>query len=237
MKPLDEKTFHALVEEGKQLREKYMRDSAGMCGPNRTELGSCFPDERKKVTKRKDKGEDVIARAATLAEEIHAGQKYGEKPYTEHLQDTFTVLAHACGHGRVTEPDTESWRFACAAAWLHDALEDTNTSWDVIAERVSPRVAVLVEAVTGRGTSRRNRLNDIAEKIERLPDLEREQATAIKLADRIANVEACWATRDKRLFMYEREYTSFQRLLRKETHGAVVQVLWDILERHLKKRD
>jgi hypothetical protein len=34
-----------------------------------------------------------------------------------------------------------------------------------------------------------------------------------ELADRIANVEACWAARDRRLFMYRQEYHEFRAAL------------------------
>lgn len=73
------------------------------------------------------------------------------------------------------------------AAALHDLLEDTDTTFDEIVERFGEEVATLAHCVTGEGSSRRERQRSIVEKILGTSN---EQAANLKLADRIANVEA-----------------------------------------------
>src|SRR5262249_47055660 len=71
------------------------------------------------------------------------------------------------------------------AAWLHDLNEDTPTSREEIADRFGAHVAALVWAVTGIGATRAERNQSGYTKIRALPE-----AAVLKLADRIANVEA-----------------------------------------------
>ena len=49
------------------------------------------------------------------------------------------------------------------------------------------------------------------------------------IADRIANVSACWAERSKLLFMYRQEYTQFRAGLHSNARG-VEQAMWQELD-------
>lgn len=66
---------------------------------------------------------DLVSRAREFATECHGGQirKYDGTPYTMHLYrvSELVSMAHI--------PNTST---AVAASWLHDTLEDTNTSED-----------------------------------------------------------------------------------------------------------
>lgn len=141
--------------------------------------------------------------AKKFALKIHGDQKYGDQPYEVHLSAVSLVLAT---FGYIDEP------FA-SAAWLHDALEDDQIfpmrmHFD-INQRFGPQVATLVWAVTGTGANRRERNESIYQKLALIPS-----AIPIKLADRIANVEAAKAGGTRHFDMYFTEHDEFQRRLK-----------------------
>ncbi|AKT43614.1 HD domain-containing protein [Chondromyces crocatus] len=138
----------------------------------------------------------IEVEARRFAEERHAAQRYGEHPYTFHLEKVRAVLTELDYHGHLG-----------IAAWLHDVVEDTTTTCDEIATRFGAEVAGLVWAVTGVGPTRKARNAAMYEKIRRTPD-----AAILKLADRIANVEASRTRPDKRR-MYRDEAPDFERAL------------------------
>jgi (p)ppGpp synthase/HD superfamily hydrolase len=139
---------------------------------------------------------EAEAKARRFAEERHAGQRYGEQPYSVHLAAVRAVLASFGYAGDLG-----------VAAWLHDVVEDTATTREEIAVEFGAGVAALVWAVTGVGKSRKERNEAAYEKIRSHPP-----AAILKLADRIANVEASRQRPDK-LRMYRREWPGFERAL------------------------
>ncbi len=134
-------------------------------------------------------------RAAWFAEIAHAGQVYNkEVPYTVHLDCVVEVL------GRFGERSEEMK----TAAWLHDTIEDTGTSYNDIKDRFGVDVAETVYAVTNElGRNRKERHAKTAPKIKN-----NNKASLLKLADRIANVEYGAATGGKR-DMYIKEFPEF----------------------------
>ena len=178
------------------------------------------------------RNQDTVPRALTLAANAHEGQLYGDKNYIYHLFCVVEVL-------RRYEIDTE---VMVAAAWLHDSVEDTEVTTEQIRAGFGDDIAELVFAVTSEeGKSRRERNARTYPKISVVPG-----ATALKLADRIANVESCWAERDSRLFMYQREYKGFRKALRSQEADVpdfkgeaswVVRLMWDHLDKLLGWRD
>jgi (p)ppGpp synthase/HD superfamily hydrolase len=148
------------------------------------------------VLERPDLDDPREAKARRLAEERHAGQRYGDQPYTVHLTAVRAVLA-SFGHGGDLG----------VAAWLHDAVEDTATTREEIAVEFCAEVAALVWAVTGVGRSRKQRNASAYEKIRSHPP-----AAILKLADRIANAEASRDQPDK-LRMYRSEQEGFEQAL------------------------
>jgi (p)ppGpp synthase/HD superfamily hydrolase len=109
------------------------------------------------------------------------------------------------------------------AAWLHDTVEDTGATREDVAARFGDDVAALVWAVTGIGKNRKERNEDAYAKIRAYP-----QAATLKLADRIANVEASANVPDK-LAMYRNEWPAFRVAL----EGIGLPSLWERLERAL----
>lgn len=142
-----------------------------------------------------------IERAKNLATLAHAGQTYNtEVPYVRHLEKVVEVLARF-GY---TDPEI------ICAAWLHDAIEDTNTSYNDIKKCAGEGAAELVYAVTSElGRNRKERNAKTYPKLRAAG----ERALALKLADRIANVEYGMATGGKN-DMYAREFADFERALR-----------------------
>lgn len=139
--------------------------------------------------------DDLERAARRFAEERHAGQRYGDCPYLVHL-DAVRCVLQDFGYGGALG----------AAAWLHDVVEDTPTSRDEVASRFGEEVASLVWAVTGIGRNRKERCSSAYEKIRAHP-----AAATLKLADRIANVEASRGSR--RLLMYRAEWPAFREAL------------------------
>uniref|UniRef100_A0AB74UGE0 GTP pyrophosphokinase n=1 Tax=Caulobacter phage BL57 TaxID=3348355 RepID=A0AB74UGE0_9VIRU len=116
-----------------------------------------------------------------FAVEAHGDQKYAGQPYLYHLQKVERILDD---HGFIGF----TWT---AAAKLHDVIEDTHLHLtpeqrlEMIKEKFGEDVAALVWAVSGIGPNRKARNEDIYRKLGEYP-----KACILKLADRIANVEA-----------------------------------------------
>lgn len=155
-----------------------------------------------------------VLEARRLASRVHEDQFHSGEPYFFHCCRVAATVAAARSDDAAT-----------AAAWLHDALEDTVLTPEAIERCFGARVLALVEACTGRGANRRERNADIARKIAACPD-----AALIKVADRLDNVDRCWATRDGRLFMYRKEHEAFrERMLAADASLAEVMARLDLL--------
>jgi guanosine-3',5'-bis(diphosphate) 3'-pyrophosphohydrolase len=121
----------------------------------------------------------LVSEAAELAARRHSGQLrkgHDGEPYINHLAEVANLLSVA-----TSGEDAE----LVAAGWLHDTIEDTDTSHDELAQRFGLRVAGLVEEVTDDMTlskSERRRLQVI--------DAPNKSAGAkqIKIADKISNI-------------------------------------------------
>ena len=139
---------------------------------------------------------DPLRWAKFFASIKHAGKFYASGlPYTHHLASVDAVMVRF-GF------DSLILRTAC---WLHDVLEDTETSKKEIAEMFGSEVADIVWAVTNEpGENRAIRHALTYPKIRAHKD-----ALCVKLADRIANVEQG----GKLVQMYKKEHENFKRSL------------------------
>ena len=148
----------------------------------------------------------ALQKARAFAIKKHAGQRYGHKPYAEHLQDVENVLIRF----GVRDLPLDTCLVLLSAAWLHDILEDTDTSRDDLESKFWSDVANLVWAVTNEdGCNRAERHVKTYHKIR----THGVNAVTLKLADRIANTEACIETNDSRLRMYRKEFPGFSTAL------------------------
>lgn len=160
----------------------------------------------------------LVARAIVFADRAHEGQRYGDRPYTVHLQDVVAILYSF---------DLLDPNLLCAG-WLHDTIEDTRTAHETLLAEFGKEVADLVFAVTcGPGKNRFERNELMYPKIRSTP-----RAVLVKLADRIANVTECWRTQDARLFMYRREHPRFREALY-DADDPIAKPLWNKLDRLL----
>ena len=123
----------------------------------------------------------LVSEAAELAARRHLGRQRkgrGDEPYINHLAEVANLLSIAC-NGLDAE--------LVAAGWLHDTIEDTDTTHDELAQRFGLRVANLVEEVTDDMTLAKSERR-------RLQVLEAPKKSAgakqIKIADKISNVRA-----------------------------------------------
>jgi guanosine-3',5'-bis(diphosphate) 3'-pyrophosphohydrolase len=135
--------------------------------------------------------------AREFAQKAHGDQKYGGQPYVVHLAAVRTVLAEFGFEGDYL-----------VAAWLHDVLEDTKTSYTELVRAFGLDVAALVLAVTGVGENRKERNGSIKLKLQRL-----RRAIPLKLADRVANGRSCLKNNPNLLAMYQGEYPEFRAAL------------------------
>ena len=123
----------------------------------------------------------LVSEAALLAAQRHSGvarKGRGNEPYVNHLAEVANLLSEASGGA-----DAE----LVAAGWLHDILEDTDTTREELADRFSVRVAALVAEVSddmGLPKDERRRLQVVAAP-HKSPD-----AKLIKIADKISNIRA-----------------------------------------------
>jgi guanosine-3',5'-bis(diphosphate) 3'-pyrophosphohydrolase len=145
-------------------------------------------------------GADLVERARRLALAAHGEQRYGADPYRVHLEHVVEVLT------RFAHDDVMR-----AAAWLHDTVEDTPLTLEEVTREVGPEVAAIVAAVTDEpGANRKARKAATLGKLAAASPA----ARAVKLADRIANVEASIAHGRGDLFaMYAGEHVAFRAAL------------------------
>lgn len=135
----------------------------------------------------------IILEAAQFAANAHAEQfrkHFRNRPYFYHV---------AAVAGRVAEWGSET---EVAAAYLHDTLEDTNTTQAILEAEFGPEVANLVVELT----SRSKQIGYIGTRVERkrvdcdyLAKASR-SAQQIKLVDRACNLEDFLAVKDQAVF-------------------------------------
>lgn len=141
--------------------------------------------------------QDLEARARMFAQQAHAGQRYGPGDFLEgHLARVVSTLRKFGEENPVL----------LAAAWLHDTVEDTDVTIDDIKREFGDDVADLVWRLTDETNgNRKERHHQTHLKIRG-----RTEAVRVKLADRIANVEASIEQRTHLRGLYRAEHQMFQ---------------------------
>lgn len=136
--------------------------------------------------------------ARTFAIRAHADQKYGDRPYSFHLD---AVADLAAPHGEE----------AVVVAYLHDSVEDTSTTLNEVEALFGAKVAACVGLLTDEpGANRTERKAKTYAKLARVRG-ESELALVVKVADRLANVRACVTDRKRSLWeIYRGEHATFR---------------------------
>jgi len=173
------------------------------------------------MNKLTDKEEQALHFSATA----HGGQKYGTDPYLVHLIAVHEITVNFDLHEDIR-----------VAAYLHDTLEDTHVTFEMLVDAFGLSVAGLVEAVTGRGATRSLRNENAYRKIIAVGH----RAALLKLCDRIANAEASkrGGTVSARLFaMYQKELPGFERMIREAMRGDMHSGMFLRLARALSQEE
>ena len=123
----------------------------------------------------------LVTGAAEFAARRHSGMARkgrGNEPYVNHLAEVAHFLAVA-----TSGADAE----LVAAGWLHDTIEDTETTREELADEFGTRVADIVAEVTDDMSlpKDKRRQKQIEDAPHKSPD-----AKLIKIADKISNVSA-----------------------------------------------
>ncbi|MCA1451924.1 HD domain-containing protein [Bradyrhizobium sp. BRP22] len=123
----------------------------------------------------------LVSEAAEFAAHRHNGMARkgrGSEPYINHLAEVANLLALATDGA-----DAE----LVAAGWLHDTVEDTDTTREELAQKFSERVAALAVEVTDDMSlsKKKRRQKQIEDAPHKSPD-----AKMIKIADKISNTRA-----------------------------------------------
>ncbi len=121
----------------------------------------------------------LVQKAAQFAAQKHKGQiRKGrdECPYIDHLKSVARVIAEV---GGIEDPEI------LAAAWLHDTLEDTETTPEELEANFGKRVRQMVEEVTDDKSLPKDERKQM--QIQHAPTLSPD-AVLIKLGDKISNI-------------------------------------------------
>ena len=134
----------------------------------------------------------------------HESQTYGDKPYSAHLEEVDAVIKRFSA-----EFTEQEFVVLQECSWLHDVIEDTGTTAADLECNFGSVVAETIHKVSDEpGKNRKERKAKTYPKIAS-SDL----AIALKLADRIANVENCRKNNASLFGMYYKEHAEFRKQL------------------------
>ncbi len=150
-----------------------------------------------------------IETARQFALSAHADQQYGSHPYAYHLDAVVNLLS----------PFGEE---AQIAGYLHDTVEDTETTLSDIAANFGVQIADCVALVTDEtGHNRRERKTKTNAKLAATTN---SLALIVKAADRLANLlESSLDVSTGKLEMYRREHEAFRAAAYRE---GICDELW-----------
>jgi guanosine-3',5'-bis(diphosphate) 3'-pyrophosphohydrolase len=137
--------------------------------------------------------------AREFAIKRHGEQKYGEHPYFVHLDDVAKIASEYGDHATVV-------------AYLHDVVEDTDTTLEEIESLFGTLTSQCVAILTDEpGSNRKERKSKTYAKMAKVSG-ELELALIVKTADRLANFRACVVQANQRLLtMYKNEHLLFKQ--------------------------
>lgn len=131
----------------------------------------------------------------TFAIRRHKLQLYGNLPYSYHLAQVEQVLETS---------GFAEYKYK-VSAWLHDLVEDTDTSIEEIHGFFGDEISAIVWACTGEGANRAEKQETIRNRISQYPD-----AAPVKVADRYCNIlEGVTTKNADKLKMYLKEWEAF----------------------------
>lgn len=136
--------------------------------------------------------QQMVNEAQLFASHKHFAQKDDNgKPYINHLFQVVMILRQI----------TDDYEILCAA-WLHDTLEDTETTYNELIEEFGEKIASLVHEVTHEGKPDEHGYY--------FPRLKSKEAIMLKLSDRLSNTSRMDSWNKKRQEAYLKK-TKFWR--------------------------
>ena len=138
-------------------------------------------------------------RAREFAIQSHGNQKYGEHPYSVHLD---AVAKISRSYGETAE----------IISYLHDVVEDTDVKIEEIESIFGSLIATSVAILTDEpGKDRKERKSKTYAKMANVSG-DAEVALIVKAADRLANMRACIVDNNQSLLeVYKTEYPIFKK--------------------------
>jgi (p)ppGpp synthase/HD superfamily hydrolase len=163
-----------------------------------------------------------VSRARAFALRAHGDQRYGDHPYSYHL-DAVAEILEPYGHA------------AQVVGYLHDVVEDTSVPIEEIRAEFGELVAACVLLVTDLpGENRSERKLATNAKLAQV-DGEERLALIVKAADRFANVRACALSgNESKLAMYRAEHPAFREAAYR---AKLCDGLWDAMGLVLSRRE
>lgn len=137
-------------------------------------------------------------KARVFAIKAHGDQKYGDRPYSFHLD---MVVANLAPYGKQAQ----------VMGYLHDVVEDTSVTKEQVEEEFGSLIGECVGLLTDEpGANRKERKAKTYEKLSHVSGPQ-QLALVVKAADRLANVKACVADGNRSLLMvYLGEQATFK---------------------------
>lgn len=146
--------------------------------------------------------------ARNFALKAHGTQMYGVHPFSYHLDSVHAIVKQAD-----LGIDYE------IASYLHDVVEDTDVTKEEIAYLYGNHIAEMVWAVTGVGKDRKEKHQNMKDKMIAYP-----LAVPLKMGDRLVNMRSSKINRPKLYEIYVKEHNSFYDLFVKGNDYIMKQI-------------
>ncbi len=150
----------------------------------------------------------VVQKALFFATKAHEGQTMKQPtgtPYSAHVVGVLLNVVNFCCKDKL------DWNFVCCCALLHDTLEDTQTTYEQLANLFGKKVADGVLALTkNEQLPYEKQMPDSIERIKKQP----REIAVVKLADRLFNIRdrvPSW-TKQKQDFYIEEAKLIYENL-------------------------
>ncbi|MNK02175.1 GTP pyrophosphokinase rsh [compost metagenome] len=148
---------------------------------------------------------DKLQDAWQLATVLHSGQTYGTPhkdkriEYINHIGSVVFEVSNAFSH-----ENSRNEELGKLCAVLHDTIEDTEATFELIRDRFGKEVAEGVLALT-KNMELESKEQQMIDSLERIK-LQPKEVWAVKLADRICNLHAppfYWTNEKKKAYIVE----------------------------------
>jgi len=165
-----------------------------------------------------------LEQAIDFAEQMHKGQirKGDKKPYVVHPKAVYQILKSFNVKDKVL----------LVAAWLHDTIEDTTATYNIIKRKFNKEVADLVKAVSSvkKEMQRKGKAEYLLNKMLSMKTHE----LTLKLADRLHNVTDIMTMPNSQK-IYEQTTYILKGLKEGRTLSKIQKKIIKAIERYLNK--